>query len=162
MAPIVPLIITVESVILVTYTFLPIFSYFPPIFHETAHWWYYNPPQGQKYLITGKNRTPFWQDWQCARWLILHSAIYKYDTKSQSQENLNTVLFLNNVQIFLKFVFRANRVPVGPEVRYLKDGFPRKNCCSFGFCPIERGGGPANFFCAFLVNKRNLFPPKGQ
>ena len=44
----------------------------------------------------------------------------------------------------------------------IRDGFRRKNCCSFGFCPIERGGGPAKFFCAFLVNKRNLFPPKCQ
>ena len=46
----------------------------------------------------------------------------------------------------------------------IRDGFPRTNCWSFGFCPNEGGGGPAQIFrhlfiSAFLVNKRGLFPP---
>ena len=42
----------------------------------------------------------------------------------------------------------------------------KKNCCSFGFCPNEGGGGAQIcwhlFISAFLVNKRGLFLPKCQ
>ena len=34
----------------------------------------------------------------------------------------------------------------------LRDGFTRKNCCSFGFCPNERGEGPAQFFCPPFIS----------
>ena len=49
----------------------------------------------------------------------------------------------------------------------LREGFTKKSCCFFGFCPNEGGGGPCPIFFhlftnAFLVNKRSLFPPKCQ
>ena len=44
----------------------------------------------------------------------------------------------------------------------IREGLQRKNCCSFGFCPNERGVGPAQIFwhrfiSEFLVNKRSFF-----
>ena len=52
-------------------------------------------------------------------------------------------------------------------VMILREGFTKKSCCSFGFCPNEVGGkgGDCPIFCylfisAFLVNKMSLFPPK--
>ena len=47
----------------------------------------------------------------------------------------------------------------GYGVTEVRDSFMRKNCCSFGVCPNEGGGGSAQFFwhlfiSAFLVNKR--------
>ena len=35
------------------------------------------------------------------------------------------------------------------SIMRLKDGLPRKNCCSFAFCPNEGGEGPAQFFGTF-------------
>ena len=39
----------------------------------------------------------------------------------------------------------------------IRDGFRRKNCCSFGFCPIERGGALPNFFVHFWSIKGIYF-----
>ena len=33
---------------------------------------------------------------------------------------------------------------------FLRDGFTKKSCCSFGFCPNEGGGVLPNFFATFL------------
>ena len=48
----------------------------------------------------------------------------------------------------------------------LRDGFTRKNCCSFRFCSNEGGGAAQNFWhlfmSAFLVNRKRLFPRKCQ
>ena len=51
------------------------------------------------------------------------------------------------------------------ENAVVRDGFTRKNRCSFGFCPMEGGLCPnflAPFISTFLVNKKSLLPPKCQ
>ena len=47
------------------------------------------------------------------------------------------------------------------QIIFLRDSFPSKNCCSYGFCPNEGGEGLAQFFVTFS-QVHFWFPPKCQ
>ena len=38
------------------------------------------------------------------------------------------------------------------KTQLIRENFPKKSNCSFGFCPNEGGGGPAKFFCPLFTN----------
>ena len=38
------------------------------------------------------------------------------------------------------------------HISHGRDGLPKKSSCSFGFCPNEVGGGPAQNFCPLFTN----------
>ena len=46
----------------------------------------------------------------------------------------------------------VHTLKISGSIMRLKDGLPRKNCCSFGFCPNEGGEGPAKNFCPLFTN----------
>ena len=48
-------------------------------------------------------------------------------------------------------ISKFNRTMIEKSID-LRDGLPKKSSCSFGFCPNEGGGGPAQFFCPLFTN----------